>query len=124
MAKPRPSKELQAEWDLKLKESGFDDIETADGKLKMWSQRWNTDAYKQTIPARQEYYYMANQFLNTYPFDSEFDRIIWQYHCDAVGVRDIAATLNALGIYEKTDRTRVNRVVQRYREIMKRIYLK
>lgn len=122
--KQKPSKELQAEWNQKLQDSGFEDIETADGRLKMWSARWNTPKYRKTLQARQEYTYLANQLLNNYPFDSELDRVIWGYHVDAIGVRDIADILNKLGIYNKTNRNSVHNVIKRYRAIMFRLYLK
>lgn len=144
--KNKPSKALQDEWDKKLKDSGFEDIETKKGMLKSWSSdivqkrranRNNATHYQKgskntviiqdpnkvtatAIEAQQTYYLYAGYFLNDYTFDSEFDKTIWTYHSEGISYREIVKLLK--GVKIEMNKDSVNKIVERYRKSMFELY--
>lgn len=125
----KPSKELQAEWDKKLKESGFEDIENGLGHLKLWSRSFGVhhpDSAR--VEAAQEYYSMAGKFLHDYEFTSEMQKTIWEYHANGLSIRDIVKVLGKAKIINPStgtpySRMRVFRIVRSLEDSMKRMYL-
>jgi hypothetical protein len=111
-------KKLRTKWYAKLKKSGFKDIEADDDHLKVWSSKFSEQKSVTTWEAKEAYYYMANHFLNTYKFKSNLDRIIWEYHSNAISVRSIAKLLNKTKAI-KTNRQTVWLTVKKLRDIMK-----
>jgi hypothetical protein len=92
---------LKKIWYKKLKDSGFNDIETPSGDLKGGSLNWRFNsafAVRYSHASRQEYYYLANQFLESHNFESELHRTIWTYHTEGTSTRDIAKILKDAGI--------------------------
>ncbi len=89
---------LQAEWDKKLEESGFDDKEQRDGRLKSWSLK-----YKNSDPsmcqAKQEYYRAAGHFLHEYEFEYPVERRIWELHSQGVSRPPIVQILRDEGLW-------------------------
>lgn len=85
------SKELEEEWNKKLKESGFEDIEQPDGKLKLWHSHYFGKALTDpiTAKAKEEYYTMAAEFLDTYSFASPEEKHIWEMHASGKTVSEI-----------------------------------
>ena len=75
-------KKLQKQWDKKLKDAGFDDIEQRDGKLKVWSDRFHKSGIEISGPAKFAYYRAAGIFLNDYAWPSVIDQAIWAKHAD------------------------------------------
>lgn len=89
--KPRTEFEkLQAVWDKKLKDSGFNDIETRDDRLKSWSTKLFFYHQADAWEAKRSYYQMAENFLTEYKFDTEREKTIWAYHAEGISCRDIA----------------------------------
>lgn len=85
--RPIPEK-LKAKWEKKLKDSGFNDIENADGTLK-------AEVHPRTIAyalkdGREEYYNGATTFLDKFKFSSALEKSIWHMHCEGESFRDIA----------------------------------
>lgn len=80
-------------WYKKLKETGFNDLENSQGFLKAYA----SSNFSQTSPhaheSRREYYYLCQQFLNEFKFDSELQKAIWEYHTNGISYRDIAKTV-------------------------------
>lgn len=112
---------LRAVWYKKLEQSGFEDIEQDEDNLKVWSSRYARKSYVRTIPARVAYREAAEDFLRDYKFESELDKVIWEYHVEAVSIRDMSATLNkALGI--KTTRNSVHKTIKRLKAAMRNMY--
>jgi hypothetical protein len=110
-------------WYKKLEDQGFDDIEYRDGSLRhakgARSVTWERDDLKQLV---QDYYCMAYHFLNDYQFDTELDKIIWEYHTNGISVRNIAKLLNEAKVCQ-TDRNHVWKTIKKLEVIMKGLYL-
>lgn len=107
-------------WYQKLKESGFDDIESDEYNLKTWSSQIaaQDSTYRH---AKETYYYLATQFLNDYKFKNSYERIVWEYHSNGISIRNIVKLLNEVR-KEKTYRRAIHELLQRLRNAMKRKY--
>jgi hypothetical protein len=114
---------LIKEWDQKLKDSGFKDVESRDkktGELRLTA--WDSHYFQirntpEIFEIKQEYYYKANQFLSSYRFVSHTERHIWEMHSSGFGVRQIADDLKAAGI--KTNKDYVATIVTRLKKAMR-----
>lgn len=97
---------LQAEWDKKLADSGFVDVEDrrASGDLlKAWHGKYFQVRYTpDQFVAKREYYELATSFLNEFFFSEETlgyfgiidqDKRVWSLHADGKSIREIAALL-------------------------------
>lgn len=130
--RPKTLRELKKIWYKKLEKSGFNDIESSEYDLKSPSRPFRNipsrngvtleDAHI-TWGARQEYYYLAEHFLNEYIFETQRDRNIWAYHTAGISIRDITKILNKLP-GKKTNRDAIWTVVKRLSTIMKEKNLK
>jgi hypothetical protein len=94
-------------WDEKLQETLGENIEQEDGNLKTWSSyfftcpaRFNHDLYQ----AKEEYYRLAGQLLNDYPFANEFEREVWRLHSEGVSIFTILAMFRAQKRYSSRTR--------------------
>lgn len=112
---PKQFKKLQMAWYQKLKSSGFDDIEEANGEqLKFWSYKHLTgrkcDPYAcDTIIEIQRYYQLAQSLLNGFAFGSARDRKVWTLHCGGLSTRQIASVLGNIDhctVYQTIKRIR------------------
>ena len=131
-------RKLKQIWYKKLKNSGFNDIESErfpDKEFKGGSTNWKfnsawTTAY--SMQQKQDYYYLATDFMNTYTFDSKVHEAIWAYHAEGLSMRGIAKILNAAKVKNRTvsgryagkartfSKDTVQKIVAKYRDIMKR----
>lgn len=98
-------------WYGKLKKSGFRDIEHDDDTLTEYSSVYFKKHTFEEIEAKQRYHDMAISFLEHYKFETNKDRIIWEYHANNISVRDIAELLKKVKI--RTNRNSVSQVVRR-----------
>ena len=113
---------LEGIWNEKLKESGFEDAETSSRRLKKWSSRFYSNVPHSIIWANKfEYFRIAEFFLNEHKFKDEREKIIWAYHTNGVGVREIVETLEKVGI--KTSRDTVSRTILALRKLLFKNYL-
>lgn len=97
---PKPFKDLQAEWDKKLAESGFKDIEQRDGNLKDWdSHRFRMRYDKFSFESRRDYYIAAEHFLNSHGFSNKKELMIWKLHSEGVSMRSIVIQLEKKKIH-------------------------
>lgn len=125
--KAKDFKKLQREWDAKLKASGFEDIEQRhDGNLKTWAsarvfkEKRNGEYYENKAVYYQsveEYYRLAGQFLHTYKFDSDKERLIWEKHADGMSMNEITAYMKKRRF--KVYRCLVQNVIQKLAKEMK-----
>lgn len=111
-------------WYAILKESGFKDIERNEADLKINSSRFFIRSrYNRTLwEAKAEYYRMAEAFLNEYRFKSKLEKVIWEYHTNAIGVRDIAKLINA-ALGPTFNKNQVHAIVKALSIKMKNRYL-
>lgn len=113
---------LQKIWYKKLKDSGFSDIEKANGSIGRTKLNLDNRNFDQ-IEITQQYYSMARSFLIEHHFESELDKVIWEYHIEGISVRNIAKLLSSTDMKIKKKST-VNNIIRRLEQIMKDKYLK
>lgn len=109
--KSRSFKKLQHKWDKKLKESGFEDIEDRNSKMEFLKQ-WHGGYFQRNWDgSRYEYFLKASAFLNSYLFQSEIEKSIWEGHADGKTIREIAKELSH-------QKDAVHKVIKKLRAIM------
>ncbi len=120
--KSKEFKDLSKEWAKKLKKSGFEDIETSDGNLRVY------DSYKlfqsgprhcmtpDWIAAKESYYRSAEHFLNRHVFNSPVERKIWALHSEGVSIRNILKVVKSKSI---TNKSIVHQIVRKLVKEMK-----
>ena len=107
-------KKLQDKWYNKLKNSGFEDIEQADGNLKKQAKSIHILYYKPVAyEAKQRYFELAGQFLYWYKFKNEVEKKIWTLHSE--GMSNIKIS-KVTGVYVQT----VNHIVKALGEELKK----
>jgi hypothetical protein len=120
-------------WYRKLKKEGFEDIEANDYDLRSPSYRfahmdrrakYTMEQAKIQWAAKQEYYYLANHFLNEHEFENNRERNIWEYHSNGVSIRDIVIVLNKLPGRKKVNRDTIWKIIRKLSKLMKEQYLK
>lgn len=120
-AKPRTEFEkLKAKWYGKLKKDGFEDIELDEDTLSTYSTEFVRKRAKNQnggFQIKADYYYMANHFLNQYPFKTPLERIIWEYHANGISARNIAQLLTKAR-RKRVGRMTVWRVIDRLNIVM------
>lgn len=117
-------KKLKAKWYAKLKKAGFEDQELNENDLHENSMRFSLQHDYNAVlwEAKQAYYIMAEHFLNEYKFATEIEKVIWEYHTNALSVRDIATTLKSAGV-KRFAKNKVHSIVYRLAQIMKSKYM-
>lgn len=127
MAKKPTTKleKLQKVWNAKLKESGFKDIEYGDNQLREPSTRFIRDRALNSIEgrAKREYYQLAEYFLNEHKFSSNLERVIWEYHTNAISIRNIVKLLREAKVLD-SNRNAIWTILNRLETLMKKKYLK
>lgn len=84
-------KTLKAEWDAKLADSGFVDIESADLEKDKKRRALARDSVENA--ARELYYSYAAEFVHVADWPRVADRQIWELHSEGLSVREIASKL-------------------------------
>lgn len=134
MAKPKDYKTLRDQWYKKLEKAGFEDIEDVKtDMLKSWSSKFTrvdkdthrTRAQNSLVErkAKQRYYQLATYFLNDYAFESNLDKIIWEYHTEGISVRDISRLLKKAKVLDITGAGIHKGYIKRLRSIMRKMYI-
>jgi len=130
MPKQLSLKELTDIWYSKLKNSGFQDAENRDGNLRTFSGRGHLK-HKETSESdatwyagrqeynniKQEYYYLAEHFLNSHRFSDKTEKQIWKLHSEGVSYRNIAKELNSK-LKVKLNKDNVNTTIKRLSSTM------
>lgn len=103
---------LQKIWYKKLKESGFDDIEQSEQRLKAWHSSFFKVHYNKVLyEAKEEYYNRACQFLYEYSFKNDKEKLIWEMHANGTSIEEITKVLLKKGF--KTYKNFVHLTIQR-----------
>lgn len=134
MAKKKTFEQLKAEWYGKLKRSGFKDIEDDQGRLIAYSSDFHKppthDIRLYTIissngineltalarSSSEEYFRLAEHFLNSYDFPSIRHRLVWELHTNGISERRISVQL--LKRYPTLTRGKVQTMVGAMRKVM------
>lgn len=123
-SKPTDYELARALWYQKLKdETDFIDIEQDEHRLKVWSAKHaHLYDHPSVWEANASYYHMATKFLNEFNFEKNLDKIIWEYHSEGIGLRDIAKLLDQTKVKKMSHETAA-KTVRRLEHIMKTMYL-
>lgn len=123
MSKPKSEyEELRDTWYAKLRADGFRDIEqgeTSATRAVSKSYLKLDDAYRQSV---QDYYCLTTHFLNDYKFDSEIEKVMWEYYSEGLSMRNIAKILQKT-VDTKYNKENVWKAVSRLEKIMRSLYL-
>jgi hypothetical protein len=108
-------KELQKEWYAKLKDAGFDDAEKNTGENEVIKQ-YAVNAYSNQsdirISAKQDYFSILRQNVESQAFDRAMDKIIMCMIADGKRIRDIQDALQMIGEYRC--RNAITLIIRRY----------
>ncbi len=86
-------KALTALWYKKLKDTGFQEIESGP-YLKEWHAHYfQTRITPDLFQVKQQYFISASHFLITYTFETDLEKQIWQLHSEGKSYREIADDL-------------------------------
>ena len=109
-------------WYKKLEESGFKDIEDDKGQLKRTSTSRNIPLVAWT--AKLDYFQMATNFLEDYKFNSEIERLIWEYHSEGLSVREISDILTKANVQSiSVTRNPIWEIIKRLKKSMYAMYV-
>lgn len=122
LQKPKTYEQLRTVWYKKLAKAGFEDVEYDETRIKDGSSKFRRSVAILNWESKNEYYYLAAQFLNDYKFESHLERIVWEYHSNGLSKMDIVNTINKTKTVHMY-RTKVYRILKRLIEEMKRMYL-
>lgn len=115
--KTKQFEQLKAKWYKKLEKTGFKDVETDEDNLKEWDSSIFLRYSQHTSAARQEYFILAGQFLNSHNFASKKEKLIWSMHADGLTFQEIANRIKKLR-YRVCSRASMNTVVRKLAEEM------
>lgn len=85
-------KKINEEWQMKLTESGFDDLEKQD-KHFIQPQSFYPASKTKKSP---EYYQLMQLIADTHAFNRTVDKVIMQLHADGKSLRQIASSLREM----------------------------
>lgn len=110
--------QLRDIWYKKLAKT-FDDIEDKDGNLKSFTYS-QVKSHIHLWESNAHYYELASALLNEHEFESNRERIIWEYHSNGLSTRDITRLLKKVKI--QTNRQTVWETISNLQQIMKKRY--
>jgi hypothetical protein len=114
-------KQLQQNWYKKLKDDGFEDIESDEDSLKQWASSELVRTYDPIIfSAKEDYYRLAGQFYHDHKFLSEMEKLIWSFHKDGIPFDRVHALIKKEYKKVKISRTTVFNIVARLAKEMLR----
>lgn len=114
----RDFEELKTYWYQKLKESGFEDIETPYGCFKdSPERRLRRDYTPDRFQEKQEYYRLASQLLFDHSFRSSFDKKVWGLHTEGFSLREIAMQLRTPS--NQINKDNIQKTIARYAKIIR-----
>lgn len=131
--KNKDLRDLKIEWYKKLKDDGFEDIESSPDNpdnFKQWAAHRFTSAQNNGLSRadvlfrgqiKENYYRLAGHLLYEYPFENETDRLIWELHADGhtyVSIIKMLKEQHSIVVY----RDSIRKVIKKLREAMSKHY--
>jgi len=113
-------KKLKDTWYLKLKKSGFDDIEDNKGNLKSWDSFKFIRSSKRNMDKTETYYRYCSYFYWEYKFKNMTEKYIWKRHSEGATIRIIAEELQKKPITLK--KSAIQNIVKSLRKKMMDLY--
>lgn len=107
---------LKKEWYQKLKDSGFVDVEEANGRFTKGLPRLDKLTYGQ-YQYKVEFYNQCRNFLTFYPFETEIERFIWEQFTEGLSYRDISIKLESVFNVKKKKDT-VGKIIKHFKQLM------
>lgn len=83
-------KSLQSAWYQKLKEVGFEDIETS----FQFHSSYFRDIAPKLMLEKEAYFHKASSFLNDFEFCSQLEKDVWEMHSRGDTIREISRALS------------------------------
>lgn len=123
--KNKKFRDVLNKWYDKLEKEGFQDIENRDnpdGPMRgdFSSSNSRRALTRATLDLREVYFSDAENFLNSFDFDSSRDEVIWRLHSTGMSARAISASLKLAGFKKKISKTTVSRIIGKYRKMMRK----
>ena len=112
---------LKDEWYKKLEDSGFQDIEQDEERLKSWSSQRYIHSDPVNWAAKFAYHQMATNFLEEYRFKNKLEQAIWEYHANGLSAREIVKVLKSLNV-PKHSRQKLDQIITRLKTKMFDLY--
>lgn len=98
---------LQREWEIKLKESGFKDIEDENGRLKQNAANSYRTSIHAVIDGKQRYFELLGQWHHERDFKNDIERLVMQRRSEGVLIKDILMELESIGKKRHWDTVRL-----------------
>jgi hypothetical protein len=118
---PTNYKALKAEYDEKLRKSGFHDIEDSRGRLSDHKNLWDLQKLvgfrEGTWQDIRDYYYWATDMVRVGRFRGLRDKSIWRLHADGYSSREIVAIREAARCVP-IDQSMICREIKRIRKYL------
>ncbi len=105
-------KELQKEWENKLRESGFVDVEDDRGKLRQNASNSYRTTNHTLINAKLRYYELLGHWNHEKDFRDHVERLVMERRANGVMIKDICKELEGMG--ERCHRETVRWIIQFY----------
>lgn len=116
-------KKLFERWNKKLEKSGHKDIENfalPEPALKKWEKIMFINFDTSSIISTEEYFSMAQDFLNNNKFHSKIHEKIWELHCEGLSVRQIENKIKKKGFKKST----ISNIIINYRRELRTVWVK
>lgn len=111
-------RQLESEWQKKLEESGFKDIECLKNGQRLLRQS-ASNVYRhcdeRTRLAREQYFQSLSNFVNNHLFFKDLDRIVMTKYADGVTISQIVIDLRSQQI--KIHRQTIRFIIRRYEHL-------
>lgn len=108
-------KELEKEWDEKLKESGFEDAEKAIGGIRVLRQR-ASNCYRSVSAVQREnkqrYFELLNSHSALELFEDRIEALIMARRASGYKIKQICEELRAMN--ERCHRQTIRLIIQKY----------
>jgi len=113
--KAKKFKELNTEWNKKLKESGFEDLEVETKGERLLKQR-AANSYRQANElerqTRLDYFLLLGYLAHNTKFDSSFDQLVMLRHSEGKTIKEIVDEISKNGI--SRDRKTIRYIIRRW----------
>lgn len=104
-------KTLQQQWYKKLKDKGFNDIESNEINLKRNSSYFKEEYSIDNFKAKERYYQLAGQLTYSHPWKNIRDKQVWAYHAEGKTDKEVA-DLTQVSLIT------VKRIIAKYKEFI------
>lgn len=98
---------LQREWEGRLRESGFKDIEDPSGRLRQNAANSYRTTIHAVIDGKRRYFELLGQWNHEKEFKNDIERLVMQRRSEGVFIKDILRELESIGKKRHWDTVRL-----------------